>query len=106
MNKLLLGAALALALTPSLTGDAVAAKSFQFMFINHTNMQLHFYADNAYACTANAGMVCYSHMAAGPHTVRAAMGEQTLQEFSFTLFENAQSPAWTVCNSDTGTCPQ
>ena len=106
MSKLLLSAALALALTPSLAGNAVAAKLFQFSFINHTNMQLHFYVDNEYACTANAGMVCYSHMAAGPHTVRAAMGEQTLQEFSFTLFENAQSPAWTVCNSDTGTCPQ
>jgi hypothetical protein len=105
MNKLFRSAALALALTPSLAGDAVAAKSFQFMFINHTNMQLHFYTDEAYACTANAGMVCYSHMAVGPHTVRAAMGSQTLQEFSFTLHENAQSPGWTVCNSDTGTCP-
>ena len=76
MNKLLLSAALALALTPSLAGDAVAAKSFQFMFINHTNMQLHFSVDNIYACTANAGMVCYSRVAVGPHTFQAAMGNQ------------------------------
>lgn len=106
MNKLLLSAALALALTPSLAGDAAAAKSFQFTFINHTNMQLHFYADQAYACTANAGMVCYSHIAVGPHTFRAAMGEQTIAETSATIYENAQGPAWTVCNSDNGTCPQ
>jgi hypothetical protein len=91
MNKLLLSAALALALTPSLAENAVAAKSFQFMFINHTNMQLHFYADEAYACTANAGMVCYSHMAVGPHTVRAAMGSQTLQQFSHALRERPKS---------------
>jgi len=103
MNKLLLSAALAL--TPSLAGDAFAAKAFQFMFINHTNMQLHFYVDEAYACTANAGMVCYSTVAVGPHSFRAAMGQQTIQETSATLYENAQSPAWTVCNSNTGTCP-
>ena len=105
MNKLLPSAALALMLTPSLAGDAVAAKSFQFTFINHTNMQLHFYTDEAYACTANAGMVCYSHVAVGPHAFRAAMGGQTIAETSATIYENAQGPAWTVCNSDTGTCP-
>ena len=105
MNKLLLSAALALALTPSLAANAVAAKSFQFMFINHTNMQLHFYADEGYACTANAGMVCYSHVAVGPHSFRAAMGGQTIAETSATLYENAQSPAWTVCNSNNGVCP-
>ena len=104
MNKLLLSAALALALTPLLAGDAVAAKSFQFMFVNHTDMQLHFYTDEVYACTANAGMVCYSHVKVGPHTFRAAMGSQTVRETSATLHENAQGPAWTVCNSDTGTC--
>ena len=106
MNKLLLSAALALALTPSLAENAVAAKSFQFMFINHTNMQLNFSIDEAYACTANAGMVCYVHSAVGPHTFRAAMGSQSIAETSATIYENAQSPAWTVCNSDTGTCPQ
>ena len=105
MNKLLLSAALALALTPSLAGDAVAAKSFQFMFINHTNLQLHFSVDEAYACTANAGMVCYSRIAVGPHTFRAAMGEPDRPKTSGTLYENAQSPAWTVCNGDDGTCP-
>jgi len=104
MNTLLPSAALALALTPSLAGDAVAAKAFQFMFVNHTNMQLHFYLDDGYACTANAGMVCYSRVAVGPHTARAAMGGQTIQETSFTLYENAEGPAWTVCNSNTGTC--
>ena len=105
MSKLLPSAALALALTASLATNAVAAKSFQFSFINHTNMQLHFYADNAYACTANAGMVCYSHIAVGPHAFRAAMGQQTIAETSATIYENAQSPAWTVCNSDNGVCP-
>ena len=105
MNKLLLSAALALALTPSLAGNAAAAKSFQFMFINHTSMQLHFYVDDAYACTANAGMVCYSHVAVGPRRFRAAMGEQTIAQTSATLYENAQSPAWTVCNSNNGVCP-
>jgi hypothetical protein len=105
MNKLLLSAALALALTPLLAGDAVAAKSFQFMFVNHTDMQLHFYTDEVYACTANAGMVCYSHVKVGPHTFRAAMGSETVRETTATLYENAQGPAWTVCNSDTGTCP-
>ena len=106
MNKPLLSAALALMLTPLLAGDAVATKSFQFSFINHTNMQLHFYIDGGYACTANAGMVCYSHIAVGPHAFRAAMGDQTIAETSATIHENAQGPAWTVCNSDTGTCPQ
>jgi hypothetical protein len=106
MNKLLLSAALALALTPLPAANAVAAKSFQFMFINHTNMQLHFSVDNVYACTANAGMVCYSHVAVGPHTFQAALGNQPpLQETSATLYENAQSPAWTVCNSNNGVCP-
>jgi hypothetical protein len=105
MAKLLLSAALALALAPTLTGDAVAAKSFQFAFINHTDMQLHFYTDEVYACTANAGMVCYSHVKVGPHTFRAAMGSQTVRETSATLYDNAQGPAWTVCTSDTGTCP-
>jgi hypothetical protein len=105
MNKLLLSAALALALTPLPAGDAVAAKSFQFMFVNHTDMQLHFYTDEVYACTANAGMVCYSHVAVGPHAFRAAMGSETVRETTATLYENAQGPAWTVCNSDTGTCP-
>ncbi len=103
MNKLLLSAALAL--TPSLAGNAVAAQAFQFMFINHTNMQLHFYVDDAYACTANAGMVCYSHVAVGPRRFRAAMGQQTIAQTSATLYENAQSPAWTVCNSNNGVCP-
>jgi len=105
MNKLLLSAALALALTPSLTGDAVAATSFQFSFINHTNMQLNFSIDGAYACTANAGMVCYSHIGVGPHAFRAAMGDQTIAETSATIHENAQGPTWTVCNSDNGVCP-
>lgn len=105
MNKLLLSAALALALTPSLAGDAVAAKLLQFMFINHTNMQLHFSVDNIYACTANAGMVCYSRVAVGPHTFQAAMGNQPpIQETSGTLYENAPSSAWTVCNGGGGTC--
>jgi hypothetical protein len=103
MNKLLLSAALALALTPLLAANAVAAKSFQFSFINHTNLQLHFYVDNEYACTANAGMVCYSRIAVGPHTFRAAVGSQTVQETSGTLYENAPSPAWNVCNG--GVCP-
>jgi hypothetical protein len=105
MSKLLPSAALALALTASLATNAVAAKSFQFSFINHTNMQLHFYIDEGYACTANAGMVCYSHIAVGPHAFRAAMGQQTIAETSATIYENAQSPAWTVCNSDNGVCP-
>ena len=105
MSKLLPSAALALALTASLATNAVATKSFQFSFINHTNMQLHFYIDEGYACTANAGMVCYSHIAVGPHAFRAAMGQQTIAETSATIYENAQSPAWTVCNSDNGVCP-
>ena len=105
MNKPLLSAALALALTSSLAANAFAAKSFQFMFINHTNRQLHFYVDNRYASTANAGMVCHSHVAVGPHTFRAATGARTMQKTRATLYENAQSPAWTVCNGNTGTCP-
>ena len=50
-------------------------------------------------------MVCYSHIAVGPHTFRAAMGDQTIAETSATIHENAQGPAWTVCNSDNGVCP-
>jgi len=104
MNKPWLSAALALGWAWALAGSAVAAQSFQFSFINHTNMQLHFYVDENYACTANAGMVCYSTVKVGPHAFRAAMGQQTIAETSATIHPNASGPAWTVCNSNTGTC--
>ncbi|MGD0641345.1 MAG: hypothetical protein ABSC22_11415 [Roseiarcus sp.] len=103
-NGMLLAAVVAL-LAASLGAADAQGKLVQFMFINHTNMQLHFYVDEAYECTANAGMVCYSRLGLGPHTFKAAMGTSVVQQTTGTLYANAQSPAWTVCQGPGGACP-
>jgi len=78
MRKILLSAALAL--VASLAASAAPAQVFLLTFVNHTNAQAHFYVDDEYACAANAGMNCYSHMATGPRRFRATIGAQTIAE--------------------------
>ncbi|MDD5712874.1 MAG: hypothetical protein PHY31_09000 [Smithellaceae bacterium] len=88
-----------------MAGSAAAqGKTFQFMFVNHTNMQLTFNVDDVYACTANPGMVCYSTVAVGFHDFKALQGSTLIRETSGTLYENADNPQWVVCYSETGSC--
>ena len=98
-------AAMAAMLTAGLGAADAQGKLLQFTFINHTGMQLHFCVDDAYECTANAGMVCFSRIGLGFHRFKAAMGTSVVQETAGTLYENAQSPAWTVCQGPGGACP-
>jgi hypothetical protein len=98
-------AAMAAMLTAGLGAADAQGKLLQFTFINHTGMQLHFCVDDAYECTANAGMVCFSRIGLGFHRFKAAMGTSVVQETTGTLYENAQSPAWTVCQGPGGACP-
>ena len=63
MKKVLMFATILVALL-AIAGIAQSqTKTFQFTFVNHINAQLNFSVDDAYACTANAGMVCYSTVA-------------------------------------------
>jgi hypothetical protein len=50
-------------------------------------------------------MVCFSRIGLGFHRFKAAMGTSVVQETTGTLYENAQSPAWTVCQGPGGVCP-
>ena len=79
-------------------------KTFQFMFINHTDRQLNFSIDDNYACTANAGMVCYSTVAVGTHDFKAMQGSTILRHTEATLYEDADNPSWTICYNETGSC--
>jgi len=79
-------------------------KTFQFMFVNSIDVQLNFSVDDAYACTANAGMVCYSTVAVGTHDFKAMQGSTVLRHVVATLYENADNPHWIICYSETGSC--
>jgi hypothetical protein len=104
MKKALLFAIILVVLL-TIAGIAQAqTKTFQFMFVNHINSQLNFSVDDAYACTANAGMVCYSTVAVGEHDFKAMQGSTVLRHVVATLYENADNPHWTICYSETGTC--
>jgi hypothetical protein len=105
MKKCMLFAAIVALLAASVGAADAQGKLVQFMFINHTNAQLHFYVDDAYECTANAGMVCYSRIGVGPHRFKAAIGANVVAQNAGTLYENADNPAWTVCEGPGGACP-
>lgn len=104
MKKALLFATIIVALLALTSIAQSQTKTLQFMFVNHSNMQLNFSVDNAYACTANAGMVCYSTVAVGPHVFKAMQESTVLQQVEGTLYENADNPHWTICFNKTGVC--
>ena len=83
----------------------VGPKNIQFTFVNHTNTQLNFYINGNYACTANAGMVCYSTIVVPATYNFKAQGYQVQREITATVYENADNPSWTICYSTNGTCP-
>jgi hypothetical protein len=104
MKKLFLIAALFAAL---LVPEGIAqaqTKTFQVTFINHIDVQLHFYVDDEYACTANPGMVCYGTVAVGPHTFKAMQGSTIVRQTEATLYENADNPSWAICYTDRPNC--
>jgi hypothetical protein len=80
-----------------------AAQQFMMSFINHTNVQLNFYVDGAWACTANAGMICYSTVHVGLHDF-VATGPGINQQTPATLYENADNPNWVICYTTNGVC--
>jgi hypothetical protein len=80
-----------------------AAQQFMMSFINHTDVQLHFYVDGSWVCTANAGMICYSTVHVGPHDF-GAVGPGINQQTTATLFENADNPNWVICYTTNGVC--
>jgi hypothetical protein len=105
MKKTLLFATILVVALLAVAGIAQAqTKTFQFMFVNHVNVQLNFSVDDAYACTANAGMVCYSTIAAGTHDFKAMQGSTVFRHVVATLYENADNPQWIICYSATGSC--
>ena len=104
MKRILLVAAIVVALLAAVGMAQAQTKTFQFTFVNHINVQLSFSVDDNYACTANAGMVCYSTVAVGPHDFKALDGNNVVSHVEATLAEDADSPSWTVCYSNTGTC--
>lgn len=99
----LLAAFLAALLVPEGLVQA-QTKTFQVMFINHIDVQLHFSVDDIYACTANPGMVCYGTVAVGEHTFKAMNGSTVVRQTTATLYENADNPQWVICYSDSSSC--
>ena len=104
MKKALLFAAIVVALLAVVSIAQAQTKTFQFTFVNHINVQLNFTVDDNYACTANAGMVCYSTVAVGSHDFKAMDGDNMIRHVVATLNEDADNPTWTICYSQTGTC--
>lgn len=102
MKKSLLIAAVFASFLTSASIAQNQVKTFQFTFINHIDAQLNFSVDDVYACTANPGMVCYSTVAVGEHTFKAMKGSTVIREVTATLYENADSPSWTICYTENG----
>ena len=104
MKKILLSAAIVIAILAVVSRGQAQTKTFQFTFVNHINVQLNFSVDDNYACTANAGMECYSTVAVGEHDFKAMDGNNLIKHVVATLNEDADSPTWVICYSDKGTC--
>ena len=102
-RALLIAALFAALLAPEVIAQE-QVKTFQFTFVNHIDVQLNFSVDDVYACTANPGMVCYSTVAVGPHTFKAMQGSTIIRQLEATLYENATSPTWTICYTDSPGC--
>lgn len=104
MKKTLLFAAIVVALLAVVSMARAQTKTFQFTFVNHINVQLSFSVDDNYACTANAGMECYSTVAVGPHDFKALDGNNVIKHVEATLNDDADNPTWVICYSENGTC--